>query len=146
MSFEPIDQKKPTRKGRKGTNPKASEEAKVKGLRAGMMAIDKALGMSIKDIAEQYRISPSNVKEYLSLAEEEGFVEHYRKMMYDRLGAKVLAVYDAHLDQGNLQAARDIATGLGIFQTAKPQVKEKAITTLAEWREEKDKDKDAGVN
>jgi DNA-binding Lrp family transcriptional regulator len=102
--------------------------------------------MSIKDIAEQYRISPSNVKEYLSLAEEEGFVEHYRKMMYDRLGAKVLAVYDAHLDQGNLQAARDIATGLGIFQTAKPQVKEKAITTLAEWREEKDKDKDAGVN
>lgn len=142
MSFEPADKKK--------LNSKQQEAEKVKGLRAGMMAIDRAMGMSIKDIAEQYKVRPDNVKEYLSLAEEEGFVEHYRKMMYDRLGAKVLAVYDAHLDQGNLQAARDIAQGLGIFQTAKPQTKEKAITTLAEWREEKEKEgsgsSNAGIN
>jgi transposase len=137
MGFEEIEKKKfPGR---------AAEKGKVEGVRASMMAIDRAMGMSIKEIAEDFKVSPATVKSYLSTAEEEGFIDHYRRAMYDRLAPKVLAVYEAHLEQGSLQAARDLAQGLGILQNSPPKAKEKAITTLAEWRAEKDEEKDAQV-
>lgn len=135
MSFEPIAKKK------KAPNRVEAGNARVAGLRAGMMAIDKAMGMSIGDIAESYKVSRKTVSAYLSTAEEEGFVDHYRKMAFDRLGSKVLAVYEAHLDQGSLQAAKDLALGLGILSNGTPaKVKEKAITTLNEWRADKEKE------
>ena len=137
MAFDPLDQKAPL---------SAKKKAKVEGIRASMMAIDRAMGRSIADIAQDFKVSPSTVKLYLTEAEEEGFVDHYRRMAYDRLGAKVLAVYEAHLDQGNLQAARDLAQGLGILRNSSPQTKEKSITTLAEWRKDKEEEKDAGIN
>lgn len=140
MTFTPADdkRKRPTAEKKK---------AKITDLRAGMMAIDRAMGKSITEIADTYRCSNDKVKQYLSAAEEEGFIDHYRRSMYDRLGSKVLAVYEAHLDQGSLAAARDLAQGLGILHTAPPKAKEKAITTLAEWRAEKEEDqKDVGIN
>lgn len=138
MGFETADQKPPV--GKKTAD--ALRKGKAEGLRAAMMTIDRAMGMSIKDIAESYKVNPANVKNYLAAAEEEGFIDHYRKSMYDRLAPKVLAVYEAHLDQGSLQAARDLAQGLGILQNAPPKAKEKSITTLNEWRAEKSKESD----
>jgi DNA-binding Lrp family transcriptional regulator len=133
----PIEEAKPD-----GRFRPTAEKAKAKrtDLRAGMMAIDRAMGQSISDIAATYKVSNATVKAYLSAAEEEGFIDHYRRSMYDRLGSKVLAVYEAHLDQGSLSAARDLAQGLGILQNAPPKIKEKSITTLAEWRAEKGDD------
>lgn len=124
----------------------AKKKAKVEGIRSSMMAIDRAMGMSIAEIAKSFSVSTATVKQALTDVEEEGFIDHYRKSMYDRLAPKVLAVYEAHLDQGNLNAARDLAQGLGILQNAPPKTKEKSITTLAEWRAEKEEAKDVGIN
>lgn len=147
MAFETVDEKDPTTPKRKPLA--AQKKEKVEGIRSAMMAIDKAMGMSIKEIAETFEVSPARVKQALNEVEEQGFVEHYRRAAFDRLAPKVLAVYEAHLEQGNLQAARDLAQGLGILQTAAPKkTQEKAITTLAEWRAEKEEEgsKDAGIN
>lgn len=141
MGFESEEKKSFKSPGR------GAQKGKVEGLRAGMMAIDRALGMSISEIAKTFEVSPATVKNYLSSAEEEGFVDHYRKSMYDRLAPKVLAVYEAHLDQGSLQAARDLAQGLGILRNSSPEKKEKAITTLEGWRASKEEEKkDAPIN
>ena len=133
MGFDQIEKKtKPTT----NLQGRSVEKGKVEGIRASMMAIDRAMGMSIAEIAKDFKVTLGTVKNYLSAAEEEGFIDHYRKSMYDRLAPKVLAVYEAHLDQGSLQAARDLAQGLGILQNAPTKAKEKSITTLAEWRAE----------
>lgn len=139
MAFEEVSEK-----NRRPLATKKKE--KVEGIRSAMMAIDRAMGMSIAEIAKTFEVSTGKVKQALNEVEEQGFVEHYRKTAFDRLAPKVLAVYEAHLDQGNLQAARDLAQGLGILQsTTSKKTQEKAITTLAEWRREKDEE-DAGVN
>lgn len=119
-------------------NPTSKQKDKIQGLRAGMMAIDRAMGRSISEIAQEYHVTPQTVKSYLSSAEEEGFIDHFRRSMYDRLGGKVMAVYEAHLDQGSLVAAKDLAFGLGILTTGPAKTKEKAIETLDQWRKERE--------
>lgn len=102
------------------------------------MAIERAMGVPIKDIAERYGMAPGSVKRSLSSVEESGLIEHFRTLVYERLVSKALAVYEAQLDMGNLEAARDIAFGLGVLQKDPLKTKAvKAIDTLAAYRAER---------
>lgn len=123
--------------------PKSSVKAqnqKVEALRAGLIAIERAMGKSIKDLAAEYSISAAQVRRYLSSGEAEAMAEHYRALAYDRLAGKVMAVYEARLDLGDLEAARDLAFGLGILHKdpSKAQ-KDRVIETLDAYREERTK-------
>lgn len=118
----------------------AAQNKKIDGLRAAAMAIERAAGRSIAEIARSYDVTPGTVKKYLSTAEEMGVVEHLRSTIFNRLGGKILAVYEAHLDMGNLDAARDLANGLGILKKSAADGKTtKIIDTLDAYREERTK-------
>lgn len=109
------------------------------GLRAAQMAIERATGKSIAEIARTFEVSVGQVHKALTAAQEAGFVEHFRHLGYDRLMTKAYAVYEAHLDMGDLDAARDIAFGLNVLrkESREGKLKEKAVTTLEEYRAQK---------
>lgn len=118
------------------------KKKKVAELRTALIAIEKAMGRPVKDIAEKYKVSPANVKRHLDLAAESGFIDHYRALLYDNLAPKVLAVYEAHLTMGSLEAARDLAFGLGILQKTTPdtaRLKGKIIDSLDAYRADRAK-------
>lgn len=133
MSFKP---------GPKANSQIARSEAKVEGLRAGMMAIDKALGKSIPEIAKDFGVTRADVKRYITEAEESGFVDHLRLTAFERLAGKALAVYDARLDMGDLDAAKDIAFGLGILKKDNKPIgdSKKVVDTLAAYRQQREKE------
>lgn len=119
--------------------PSQQQQKKVAELRTALIAIEKAMGRSVKEISEKYRVSPEGVKRALELATETGFIDHYRALLYDNLAPKVLAVYEAHLTMGSLEAARDLAFGLGILQKNgdAQKVKGRIIDTLDAYRAER---------
>jgi DNA-binding Lrp family transcriptional regulator len=126
---------------RKQTNtPKGNsierQGRKVDNLRGALIAVERAMGVPLKDLAEKYKVSPAGVKRYLDQAEESGLVEHFRSLIYERLMGKALAVYEAKLEMGDLDAARDVVFGLGVLQKnpVKPGDMAKAIDSLAEYR------------
>lgn len=106
-------------------------------MRTALVALDAAAGSKVTEIAREYNIPESRVKQMLSLAEQEGFIEHFRRVGYEKLMGKVWAVYDLHLQAGNLQAARDLAYGLRILEQDKvgKELKGQAVQTLDQWRE-----------
>ena len=111
--------------------------AKVGELRAALMAIEAAMGRSVKDIATKYQVSPLTVRKDLSLAAESGFIDHYKALAHEGLVPTSLAVYEAHLQMGNLEAARDILYGLGVLQkvpTDATKFKNTAIDSLDAYR------------
>ena len=108
-------------------------------MRTALVALDAAAGSKVAEIAREYNIPESRVKQMLSLAEQEGFIEHFRRVGYEKLMGKVWAVYDLHLQAGNLQAARDLAYGLRILEQDKAgkDLKGQAVQTLDQWREKR---------
>lgn len=120
--------------------PGSQQQKKVAELRTALIAIEKAMGRPVKEIAEKYAISPAGVKKSLELAQQSGFIDHYRALLYDQLAPKVLAVYEAHLAMGSLEAARDLAFGLGILQKdSTGRMKDRIIDTLDAYRAERAK-------
>ena len=109
---------------------------KYDSLRGAAMVIEHLAGKSIADIAKAYEVTIGEVHRTLDGAQEAGWVEHFRSLGYDKLMSKALAVYEARLDMGDIDAARDIAFGLGVLkkETKEAKIKEKAITTLDEYR------------
>ena len=112
-----------------------AQNRKIEHLRGSLIAIERAMGVSIKDLAAKYSCSPGAVKRYLDQAAQTGLVEHFRALLFERLMGKALAVYEARIELGDLEAARDMVFGLGVLQknpqTDKPQ---KVIDSLAEYR------------
>lgn len=125
----------PNPKGRhsiSGANKKADE------LRMALIAIEHAMGQPLSRLAEKYHCSRAEVKRTLDVVAESGFLDHYRALTYDQLAPKALAVYEAQLALGNLEAARDILFGLGVLQkdgASANRMKEKLIDSLDAWRE-----------
>jgi DNA-binding Lrp family transcriptional regulator len=115
----------------------SKNNAKVGELRAALMAIEAAVGKSVKDIAAKYQVSTLTVRRDLSLAAESGFIDHYKALAHEGLVPTSLAVYEAHLQMGNLDAARDILYGLGVLQKAPADAskfKSAAIDSLDAYR------------
>lgn len=118
------------------------KQRKVAELRTALIAIEKAMGRPVAEIAQKYKVSTDNVKKHLDLAVESGFIDHYRALLYDQLAPKVIAVYEAHLTMGSLEAARDLAFGLGILQKTTPEVtklKGRIVDSLDAYRAERAK-------
>jgi hypothetical protein len=116
--------------------PLAGTNKKVETLRTALIAIERAMGKPIGEIAQKYELSRGVVTKELSLAEESGILDAFKRLAYDRLVSPALAVYDAQLALGNLEAARDVAFGLGIFQKTPDasKFKGKAMDTLDAYR------------
>lgn len=85
--------------------------------RARLIAADRLItGASLQEIARSYGIGTTRVKRALSHAERIGFYEDVEAAILERLVPKALAVYEAHLDRGSLDAARDVAYGVGVLR------------------------------
>ena len=85
--------------------------------RAKLIAAERLVsGTSIKDIAESYGIGRASVLKALTIAERAGFYEAIEEILLSRLLPKALAVYELHLDRGNLDAARDVVYGIGALK------------------------------
>ena len=131
---------KPTTDGFKGKaftgNTVERQNRKVEEMRGALIAVERALGKPLKELAQEYNCTQAAVKRYLDAAQESGFLEHFRALIYERMMGKALAVYEAQLDLGNLEAARDIVFGLGALRKDgnPPGKQEKVIDSLAEYR------------
>lgn len=109
-----------------------SPVAKEKDLRAMAIAADKlASGKTITELAEAYNMSRQAVRDALQRADQAGFYDEYRKAILVRLVPKALATYEAHLERGSLEAARDI---LQFLQKATQSPQEAAVDTIEAYR------------
>jgi DNA-binding Lrp family transcriptional regulator len=120
-------------------NSAATQEKKIQQLRGALVAVERAMGVPLAEIAKKYHISPETARRYLDVAQEAGFIEHFRALIYERLVGKAMAVYEAKLEMGDLEAARDIAFGLGVLNKnpGKTGPDPKPIDTLAAYRAER---------
>lgn len=121
------------------TRAKTPQDRKVEELRAAMIAIERACGSSLEAIGKKYGVTVATVKKDLDLAAESGFIDHYKALLHEQLVPKALAVYEAQLLIGNLDAARDVMQGLGIFQKQvdATKLKGKMIRTLDDYRRQR---------
>lgn len=88
-----------------------------KALRGQLMAADRLLeNKSIKELAKDYQISPAAVREGLDLAYIRGFYDQMEQKVLQDLVPVAAAVYRAHLERGNLDAARDLLFGTGVLR------------------------------
>jgi DNA-binding Lrp family transcriptional regulator len=126
-------------KSPKGTHSVEATNKKVQQLRGALVAVERAMGVPLSEIAKKYHISTETAKRYLDTAQEAGFIEHFRALIYERLVGKAMAVYEAKLEMGDLEAARDIAFGLGVLNKnpGKGTSEPKPIDTLAAYRAER---------
>lgn len=93
-----------------------AEAEKAKALQTGLFALERAMGAPIAEIAAKYKVSKEEVEVALSSAERLNFVEAYRDLVRDRLVPQALVVYEMHLRQGDLDAAKAILEGVGVLQ------------------------------
>lgn len=85
--------------------------------RANMMAADKVMvNKSISELAREYHLTPQRVKEHLDMALATGFYQKFEALILDKLVPPAMAVYEAHLERGSLEAARDVLFGMGILR------------------------------
>lgn len=95
----------------------AATRAREKEARAKLIATDRLVsGATIAELAQSYGVGAGTVRSALNLAERAGFYEAVEKALLERLLPKALAVYETHLDRGSLDAARDIAYGVGALK------------------------------
>lgn len=116
--------------------PSAETTRKIESLRTALIAIERAMGVPLKTLEEKYKLSSRQLHADLDLAAQSGFVDRFRACVLDGLTPKAIAVYEAQLAMGNLDAARDILFGLGVLsKDSKGPVKERIIETLDAYRE-----------
>lgn len=113
-----------------------STNHRVDQLRTALIAIERATGKSISEIALKYNVSTAVVHRELSTAEESGLIDAFRGVAYERLMGPALAVYDARLAIGDLDAARDVVFGLGVFAKSGDggRRQRRAVETLDAYR------------
>jgi len=93
-------------------------------VKAELLAVEKLTsGSTIKELAEQYDMSPKAVSTALSLADRNGFYDRAQSLIMSRLVSPSLAVYEERILRGDLEAARDILFGTGILSKT-PKVAE----------------------
>jgi len=101
----------------KVANLRDATKGKEQEARARLIAADRLIsGSSVADLAKSYGIGHKGVINALSLAERTGFYEDVEAIIASRLVSKAIAVYEMHLDRGSLEAARDVAFGVGALR------------------------------
>lgn len=100
-------------------------------VKAELLAVEKLTsGKSIKEIAEQYDMSPGAVSNALSLADKNNFYERAQSLIMSRLVSPSLAVYEDRILRGDLEAARDILFGTGILSKT-PKIADSGAEALS---------------
>lgn len=92
-----------------------ADTEKANALRVGLFALERAMGATINEIARKYQVTKDEVETALSSAERLQFIEAYRDLVRDRLVPQALVVYEFHLRQGSLEAAKAILEGVGVL-------------------------------
>jgi DNA-binding Lrp family transcriptional regulator len=88
-----------------------------KDARALVFMLERIKGKTLNQIAADYDCSQSTVRNYVDRARREGLIiNQARDLIQSKLLPLTLAVYEAHLNEGNLEAAQDILYGLGVLQ------------------------------
>lgn len=108
----------------RGSQPPVRPEAEVRDreirrLQGLQMLMERVSGASIPDLASKYRVTQKVVGERLSQAWREGVLEALEGACFDELVPMAMAVYEAQLKLGSLDAARDILGSIGFIK--KPQ-------------------------
>lgn len=105
--------------------------------RAGLFVLEKALGLSVEDIAAKYKAPEATVEQAVRTANFTGLLSAYRDILIQRLVPISMGVYEARLMKGDLKAAQDILYGLGIL-TKEPHplsiLPSEGVETLAVYR------------
>lgn len=106
---------------------------------AALMLTERLGGKTIGEIQQAFGVSRSTVHRRLNLAEQHGLLETAKAILLERLLPKALAVYDAALDDGEREIARDVIFGLGALRktatvTTVPSSVEDNEETLEDFR------------
>lgn len=103
-------------KGRIRKHIMAELPSKLKLLKAEALALEKVTsGKTIKDLAEEYRMTPGAVSTHLSIAEKSGIVERLEAKILERLVPRALALLEEQILRGNVKAATDVLFGVGVL-------------------------------
>ena len=81
-----------------------------------LMAVHRMLGKNLAEIARAFEVSTETVKSRLTLAREQDILKITQDLIKTRLLPKAIAVYENHLDENSLEAARDVMRGTGSLQ------------------------------
>jgi hypothetical protein len=85
--------------------------------RAVMFMLERIKNKSLQQIAKDYNCSIATVVHYLAYARKHDLVVNQARLIIgENLVPLALAVYEAQLLDGNLQAAQDILFGAGVLQ------------------------------
>jgi hypothetical protein len=85
-------------------------------LRGLQLLLESVAGASIPQLAAKYAISEATIGEALNEAWRSDALKSLEARIFLELAPMVLAVYEAQLKLGNLDAARDIAYSLGLLK------------------------------
>lgn len=115
----------------------AAQKRAEEKLRANLMAADRVLeNKSITELAKSYHLTPQRVKEHLAMAHAGGFYQQFEALILEKLVPPAMAVYEAHLTRGSLEAARDVLFGMGVL-SKNPKTQEGAtpgVETIEAYR------------
>jgi hypothetical protein len=132
-----------------GTQPPVRAEAEVRDrdirrLQGLQMLLERVAGASLPDLAAKYRLTNRLADERMTEAWKEGVLKGLEGELYEQLGPLAMAVYEAQLKMGSLDAARDILGTMGVIrrpgQTIKVQpvlpkdLPEVAINSIEDYR------------
>lgn len=88
-----------------------------KDARALVFMLERIRGKSLAAIAAEYNCHPNTVFNYLERARQRGLIlDEARSLISSKLLPMALAVYEAHLQAGSLDAAHDIVYGIGALE------------------------------
>ena len=94
---------------------RAFRELTITSIMAAKMA-----GLKREEIAQQFNVTANAVTSFLAEGQRLGLLDAAKDLMVGNLMPKALATYATHLDQNNLEAARDVLTSVGIINTKGP--------------------------
>lgn len=99
----------------------------VKATRNRLMKMDQVMGLSLRELADKYRISVPEVRKGLSDAQRAGVLEVIEAGVFQDIMPKALAVLENHLDRGENLKAVELALALFGAVKAKTQPAKGAI-------------------
>lgn len=92
------------------------QKDRLRALQGAVMTVEKTLGASLKEIASTWGVSTGYVNSRLEEVSNAGFAQAFERALLERMVPQALAVYEAALGAGDLDAARDLLFGLGILR------------------------------
>lgn len=86
-----------------------------KEVRNEALLAHRAMGRSIREIAKLFEVSHGTAHRWVKEAQQTEQLKKAKGIVGERLIPKALAVYDQKLEEGDLEAARDILFGVGVL-------------------------------